>query len=132
MLSVWKYVVLTGKSWWRGEGSDGGAVGEDAKGGRPHPHYAPNLCLSSSTNVLTGCSTQRSAGGERGVKGAEYFPLPRHHKDGGEGWQNHQGLNVRSACLTSRAIREYSCCHLVMRTVVTYMLAKKAYKNTGV
>ena len=37
MSSVWKYVVLTGKSWWRGEGSDGGAVGEDAKGGQPHP-----------------------------------------------------------------------------------------------
>ena len=46
------------------------------------------------TYSLPGCSTQCSAGGERGVEGAEYFPLPRHHKDGGEGWQDHQGLNV--------------------------------------
>ena len=52
MLSVWKYVVLTGKSWWRGEGSDGGAVGEDAKGGQPHPNYTSALCLSCSTNAL--------------------------------------------------------------------------------
>ena len=45
-------MVLTGKSWWRGEGSDGGAVGEDAKGGQPHPHYTSALCLSCSTNAL--------------------------------------------------------------------------------